>query len=221
MVRNRDLILAVLITFCLAAMLFSVKPIKSQTEPVYNPMYDLNDDGVINMRDIALLARAFGSSGTPVNKTELLAEQDEIDSLNSSRSQCQSSIDSLNATLTSEINNLQSELSSLNTTILTKLGWPDYDSGYVQINQSQSIILTHNLGTTDVLVYMVGDYPSGVPYIHQHDYGGEANGLNTYGAYWSELTTTTIKITRNAQDANWPYVRVMIWKVYNNQYTGP
>ena len=100
----------------------------------------------------------------------------------------------------------------LNATIATKLGRPDYDSGYCWISQGTSQIFTHNLGTTDVLVYMVGYYPGGVPYINQHDYGGESNGLNSYGAYWSELTATTIKVTRQGNDANWPYVRVMMWE---------
>lgn len=65
MVKNRDLIIAVLFTFCLAAMLFSVKPTQSQTSLNYSPFYDLNHDGVINMKDIQPVAQAFGSSGDP------------------------------------------------------------------------------------------------------------------------------------------------------------
>lgn len=117
MVKNRDLVIAVLITFCLAAMLFLVKPIRSQINPPYNPMFDLNDDGVINMRDIALLARDFGTSGTPINKTQFLLEQDEIDSLNSSISVLQSEVDSLNASnliLQSQVSKLEGNNSVTN-----------------------------------------------------------------------------------------------------------
>ena len=236
MVTKKDLVIAVLITFCLTAMLFSVRFTRSQAPGQYDPWLDINDDGKILIEDVAWVSRAYGTTGDPINKTALLYNVNDtftsllakIDSLNSSLSvlqsevdglnvtvlQYQSLIDSLNSTLTSKINSLESELAGLDATIATKLGSPDFDSGYYQINQSQSIIFTHNLGTTDVLVYMVGYYPGSVPYIHQHDYGGEANGLNTYGVYWSELTTTTIKVTRNGNDNNWPYVRVMMWKVY-------
>jgi hypothetical protein len=40
----------------------------------YDPWYDVNDDGTIDMRDIGGMARKFGTSGTPINKTELLLD---------------------------------------------------------------------------------------------------------------------------------------------------
>jgi len=49
----------------------------------YDPWFDVNDDGIINILDILALAVMFGEEGTPINKTELLLElQDRIDSLN-------------------------------------------------------------------------------------------------------------------------------------------
>ncbi|MGD0159927.1 MAG: hypothetical protein ABSB89_06480 [Candidatus Bathyarchaeia archaeon] len=71
MVKNRDLIIAVLITFCLTAMLFLVKPTQSQTSSNYNPFYDLNHDGKIDMKDIALEARAFGGTGDPTENVNV------------------------------------------------------------------------------------------------------------------------------------------------------
>ncbi len=40
----------------------------------YDPWLDTNDDGKIDMKDIAAAARAFGTSGTPINKTQVLLE---------------------------------------------------------------------------------------------------------------------------------------------------
>ncbi len=38
----------------------------------YDPWIDVNDYGKIDMRDIGVLARAFGTTGAPINKTDLL-----------------------------------------------------------------------------------------------------------------------------------------------------
>jgi len=40
----------------------------------YDPWADLNDDGKIDMRDVYVVARKFGTTGTPINKTALLLE---------------------------------------------------------------------------------------------------------------------------------------------------
>jgi hypothetical protein len=66
--------LVVLISLCLAATLFLTVPIKSSPTGTgaYDPWLDTNDDGKIDMKDVAAEARAFGSFGTPINKTEML-----------------------------------------------------------------------------------------------------------------------------------------------------
>jgi hypothetical protein len=85
MVRKRDLVIAVLITFCLTAMLFSVRFTGSQTPGQYDPWLDINDDGRILIEDVAWVAKAFGTKGDPINKTALLLDlQSQIDSLNAS-----------------------------------------------------------------------------------------------------------------------------------------
>jgi hypothetical protein len=57
----------------------------SQITPQYDPWVDINDDGVIDIFDAISLAGAFGTTGTPINKTALLLEcLSKIDSLNSS-----------------------------------------------------------------------------------------------------------------------------------------
>ena len=69
---RKDLVVAVLCTFCLSATLFAVIPTRSQTESVYDPWYDLNDDGIIDILDVVLVTNKYGTTGTPINKTELL-----------------------------------------------------------------------------------------------------------------------------------------------------
>jgi S1-C subfamily serine protease len=70
---KKDLAIVILISFCVATMLFMIFPSHSLSEAgSYNPLLDMNDDGVIDFRDISAVARAFGASGTPINKTALL-----------------------------------------------------------------------------------------------------------------------------------------------------
>lgn len=84
MILKKDLIIAVLATFCLTSILFTAIPIRSAPGPgEYDPWIDTNDDGIINYEDLFNLASRYGTLGTPINKTDLLLQlQAEIDSLN-------------------------------------------------------------------------------------------------------------------------------------------
>ena len=80
---RKDMIFAVLTTFCMSALMFAVIPIRSGLP--YDPWADINDDGKIDSKDLAYIARMSGTHGTPVNKKELLLElQAQIASLNAS-----------------------------------------------------------------------------------------------------------------------------------------
>jgi hypothetical protein len=46
----------------------------SQASKQYDPWMDINDDGIIDMRDITQLCLNFRAMGTPINKTALLLE---------------------------------------------------------------------------------------------------------------------------------------------------
>ena len=77
------MIIAVLITFCLTATLFTVIPTKSGNNSSYDPWKDLNDDEVIDSTDLGLLGTSWASTGNPINKTAVLLEiLERIDHLN-------------------------------------------------------------------------------------------------------------------------------------------
>jgi hypothetical protein len=58
---RKDVIFAVITTFCLCALMFTVMPIRSG-QP-YDPWADLDESGKIDMKDIASVASRFGTAG--------------------------------------------------------------------------------------------------------------------------------------------------------------
>jgi len=90
-------------------------------------------------------------------------------------------------------------------------GW---SSGWVEIDPDETLTLTHNLGgpVEDYLVQLwFLDLPAGGLGVHVFGYGGlEADG-SYYGAYWKNLTPTTIDVVRLADDTTADWVRVWIW----------
>ena len=79
MTVKRDLIIAVLTTFCMTATLFMILPTQSLPGNGYDPWLDTNDDGTINILDISLLAMAFGSTPEDPNWNQIVdLNNDEI-----------------------------------------------------------------------------------------------------------------------------------------------
>lgn len=118
--------LIVFLALCLTSTLFLALATTSTTSSSeYDPWVDLNDDGVIDSTDLGMLGVAWGSTGTPINKTALLLE-------------LQSRIDSLNATV--------------NYLISTGLDARRYDSGWFAVGKNSNYDKTHNLGTTSLIV---------------------------------------------------------------------
>jgi hypothetical protein len=70
MVIKKDLVIAVLATFCVTATLFLIIPTRSSPNP-YDPWLDVNDDGTINILDIATIAKAFGTTGDPTKNVNV------------------------------------------------------------------------------------------------------------------------------------------------------
>ena len=97
---------------------------------------------------------------------------------------------------------------------LYSLGAPDYDSGWTGISPSFAHVFTHNLGTADILVYLVGRDDT---VMTQHAYGGliVATGgqMFRYGVFWIAEDEDTIRVERYIDDAVWEEVRVLIWEL--------
>jgi hypothetical protein len=197
----------------------------SQTTPQYDPWYDLNDDGIIDIYDVVSVCAIYDSKGTPINKTALLLElQAKIDSLNASlldlKAYIETRITELETIIDeqqSRILELEAELAILNA---TKLGKPDYDSfkdpevsGWKYLQPDIPWRFDHHLNTTNVIVYLVFSNDSVGTNINHHWYGGQNSGTWWGGAWWSELTKDYIMVTRYAHSNECAYVRVMIWKI--------
>lgn len=212
--NKKNTFLIVAAAFCLTVAMFAVIPSWSSSGG-YDPWLDLNDDGRIDMKDVAAIAHAFGATGTPVNKTVLLINvNDTYTQLMNELANMRSLMDQLNVTsLLNRLDNLQNQVDAMNFTKMSRL--PDRDSGWLYFPQNSSIIYEHDLSTTNVLVYMIGNSMNGTsPYIHQKNYGEDNSGLSLFGAAWYDLTNTTIRLHRGATDVNWNYVRVMLWRLY-------
>ena len=74
---KKDLFVVVLVTFFITSTLFMATPTKSNPTATdssnsgYNPWADINGDGQIDIYDVILVAGAFGTSGTPVQKASI------------------------------------------------------------------------------------------------------------------------------------------------------
>jgi len=198
----------------------------SDPDGQYSPWGDLNDDGEIDIFDIVWLASRYGTTGIPVNKTAFLYNVSDtfnlllgmIDDMNTTIVNMGTTINHLNNTV-NYLNNtcilLNNTVTYLNETVTylngTGLSSPDYDSGWFNLTIGQTV-LSHNLGTTEVFVYLYGRNPS-ESNIHQYNYGGTLYGTNWYGASFYELTSTNITIGRLPSDNDWIEARVQIWKI--------
>jgi len=159
-------------------------------ENPYDHWLDVNDDGEIDIFDVVKVAGAYGTTGTPINKTELLLE------------------------MTQKIENLTTRLEILEH----QSGWlpaPTFDSGWISINPGDRYYFFHNLSTTNVFVYVIGKNASG--FIHQWrigmDYDSYVLGSSDIGLFWSRLDANIISVVRGRTDVQWNYVRVQIWRI--------
>jgi uncharacterized coiled-coil protein SlyX len=129
MITKRNLVLVALITFCLAITMFRVLPIFSSGVGVYDPWMDVNDDGKIDGKDVALVCLDFGTGGQLINKTELLIEVNNtytqllntIDSCNASLIDLQgrvTALESITLPMNDTISTLQSRIDTLNASLL-------------------------------------------------------------------------------------------------------
>ena len=188
---KKDMIVAVLATFCFTATLFMIIPTNSMSTTgtgEYDPWLDTNDDGEIDIYDIVAMCNIYGTKGTPINKTELLLD------------------------LLERVEALENQ--SLPEGFITA---PAYDSGWVEMDPGP-LWLTHNLNTRELFIYVLGREDDDSK-IHQRYYGGahwydsvyEQN--DAFGLYWYPQTENTFYLYRFGDDFCWRQVRVMLWKI--------
>ena len=99
---------------------------------------------------------------------------------------------------------------------------PDYDSGWTAVSAGSDLTLSHGLGgsTDDYVVDLtfMGGSPARV---HKGGYGGDSfwsSGAKTGGAYWHNLTTSSVKVHRAADDSFCSQVRVRLFRRQNPDY---
>ena len=105
---------------------------------------------------------------------------------------------------------------------------PEFDSGWISLSAGgPSTTINHHLGgdAGDYLVDMLFNNASSG--IHQRYYGGMDFGLNPpsginendrVGAYWTDLTDSSIKVFRRTEDSFVQQMRIRIWKMPKPDY---
>jgi hypothetical protein len=62
---RKDLVITALLTFCLAAVLLTAIPTRSQETLEYDPWKDINDDGKLDILDLVQISSQYGAQGNP------------------------------------------------------------------------------------------------------------------------------------------------------------
>ena len=157
-------------------------------------------------------------------RTELLTKDTEIATLNNQMSTLNNKI----STLENTCMQLSQSLETLESLSDAGFNTPDYDSHWMTIGQGDSVEVNHNLGTTNLLVYLIGEYDDN--YTHQYAYGGNeehyieyevtpdfyynaVEKFGTLGAWWRTDGQDKIIVTRPSHDDHWHEFRVMIWRL--------
>lgn len=69
---KKDLIIAILGTFCLTSALFMIMPTRSSPgTKEYDPWLDYNEDGKISLSDLVSLAQDYGATGDPIKNVNV------------------------------------------------------------------------------------------------------------------------------------------------------
>lgn len=139
--NRKGVVIVVLGALLLTVALFSIIPAMGVLP--YDPMKDVNDDGVIDAKDYQAVKSRIPSTGTPINKTALLELQSEIDELNAS---LRSLIDALNTTLGLQIDSVNAffttQINSLNASLI------ELESRMAALEQSGGSIYRWNVFDT-------------------------------------------------------------------------
>jgi|GEM_PF-5081676 len=183
-----NIIIAIMLTFCLTASVFMAIPIQSQSTKTYNPLADINEDGKVSLQDLVLLADAYGTSGTPVNITALQTE-----------------IDTLNATVT-ELQNNNTDLENRVSALEAMYGLPIVNIagliGYWRFNQGFGNIASDSSGNNNIGTLVNG--PTWVDGIY-----GKALSFNGVNEYVDVPQCPSLNIANRVSVTAWIYLNAM------------
>jgi BNR repeat-like domain len=105
-----------------------------------------------------------------------------------------------------------------------KIERANFDSGWKNISPGQTLDLTHSIGgsSDDYVVYL--EFKDNEGYgIHQRLYGGsvfqpESSTPISVGAYWRNLNSSAVQVTRGTEDTTADQIRIRIWKASHPDY---
>jgi len=93
-------------------------------------------------------------------------------------------------------------------------GVPDFDSNWVSIDPGGKRELYHDLGSYDLLVYIVGRSSTEPFTYHQYYFGGvKLRTDKMWGVYWKQSDENALWVFRFEHDDWWDEVRVRIWLI--------
>lgn len=185
------------------------------------------DTRTLSLVLIALIGGVIG--GYIFNAT---IKDNEIESLSNAFIAQFDSKDTDIVALSDTMSSLEEQISQLEAIVADPVigfNTPDYDSGWMEIESGSYVDVNHNLGTTNLFVYLIGGSIFNDYDVHQNNYGGDLyrvpvidfdeNGQGYYsdfdyhksGVHWSTYGENTIRISRKNNDASWPRFRVLLW----------
>ncbi|MGD8565963.1 MAG: hypothetical protein PVF96_06415 [Candidatus Bathyarchaeota archaeon] len=198
--KRQHKIIAVLITLTsivLGSLLY-YSMVLAQGPGDYDPWCDINDDGEIDMRDIAAVARKFGTSGTPIIKAGMDYDSNWLD-ITDKAGQYFTVTHNLNKT--EIIVEIQGRMALDSGTHQKHIGGTELAMGwnktYGGVNDDQAYVVIQTcdggfaiVGFTDS--FGAGDYDS---MLIKVDYLGEVQWNQTYGDTGNDITSTVVQST--------------------------
>lgn len=209
---RKYLVVAVLVICCLVLTPFTVVTF-SDTGRVYNPWYDVNDDGQIDVKDVYKVCQAYGTSGAPLTKASIQYDSGWINITD----KCGQSI-----TITHNLNiadwndpNMTVDIAGKTTPdggllrflgLTGQRGWNQAYGG-IGYDYAYSVVQTGDggyaiAGTTASFGAGYGD-----GWLVKTDASGNIGGS---GLVWMGCTSNSIILYRGEADPCWNYVRVQI-----------
>jgi len=105
-----------------------------------------------------------------------------------------------------------------------KIERANFDSGWKNISLGQTLDLTHNIGGSSDDYVVCLEFKDNEGYgVHQRIYGGSvfqpaSSAPVSVGAYWRNLNSSTVRVTRGPEDTTADQIRLRIWKANHPDY---